>query len=254
MVKKQKAMLLLINLLLCNLYASEPVQKRVLEDYCFVLMMQNDQINSNYLCAIFALTDLRVCRFPGGPLWSNSLANQELYVISQEVYSQIKNLAQKMAILCLDYTAFKRQCHNDCHKNICGFALPWDLGMAYVFDDLQDVAQVSGLIIEKNKLLDFKLGACLKKIDLNQRDLMVIDVAQIDHTINLNTSEPDDIDLLLENQVDTEEEVVLKPMSYPMQKITNFVGKIVISCLMGYLDLKQKVIKIMRNIYARQKA
>ena len=212
--------------------------------------MQNNHAN-NYACVVFSLTELKVCRFPGGPLWSNSIAMQQSYEISQDVYLGIKNLAQKMAVLCLDYNAFKQQCHNDCHKNICGFALPWDPGMAYVFDDLQDIAQVSGLIIEKNKLLEFKLGSCVKKTDLKHDDHLVVDIAQIDYKISLNSAEPDDIDLLLENQADFAEQVELKPMSKPMQKLTNFFGKILVSCLIGYIDLKQKIIKIMRTIYAR---
>jgi len=248
MVKKQLIRLLFLNILILNLQAVNQSRdtKRALEDYYFVLLMGESCLGSNnYRCVFFALTDLKVCRFPGGPLWSNSIATSELYTISQDVYEDLLKSTPKMAILCLDYNVFKRKCQNECKQSICGFALPWDLGMAYVFDDLQNIDQVSGLIIEKNKLEEFKLEFCLKKFDFNRNDLIVIDADQ--------GSGLDDIDLLLAGETDLGEQIEFKPMSYPMQKITNFFGKIVISCIMGYLDLKQKIIKIMRNIYARPK-
>ncbi len=252
MLKKQLIILFLFNLWVYNLQAQDLVVKKTLSDYCFILLIQTNQHSNNYLCAIFALTDLKVCRFPGGPLWSNSISSKELYAISQDIYLELKSFSQKMAILCLDYNTFKTQCCNNCSQNICGFALPWDPGMAYVFDDLQEVSQVSGLLIEKNKLLGLKIGACIKAIDLDPNDFMVIDIAQIDHNSNLSSEKLDDIDLLLENEIDSGEIIEFKPMPESMQKITNFFGKIVISCLMGYLDLKQKLIKVIRTVYARQ--
>lgn len=252
MLKKQLIIVFLFNLWVYNLQAQDLVVKKTLSDYCFILLMQTNQHSNNYLCAIFALTDLKVCRFPGGPLWSNSISSKELYAISQDIYLELKSFSQKMAILCLDYNTFKTQCCNNCSQNICGFALPWDPGMAYVFDDLQEVSQVSGLLIEKSKLLGLKIGACIKAIDLDPNDFMVIDIAQIDHNSNLSSEKLDDIDLLLENEIDAGETIEFKPMPESMQKITNFFGKIVISCLMGYLDLKQKLIKVIRTVYARQ--
>src|SRR3989338_1589814 len=135
MLKKQ--LILFISILILNLQATNQVhdsnQKRALADYYFVLLMGTNCANNDYRCAIFALTDLKICRFPGGPLWSNSIAISELYTITQEVYTNLLKSAPKMAILCLDYNSFRMQCQNECKQCICGFALPWEAGMAYVF-------------------------------------------------------------------------------------------------------------------------
>lgn len=240
-MKKQLLLILALVIFKHNLQAVETLHKRALEDYYFILLMPTKHTEqTDYLAAIFALNDLKVCRFPGGPLLSNSVALNELYNISNQEYLKLNQVGYKLAILCLDYSAFKLDCQNDCQQNICGFALPWESGKAYVFDDLTQIDKVLGILIEKTQLAQIELTACLKKIECveDQSSLLIIDELDFDA-----------VDSLLESN--TDELYDSKQLSDTAQSITNFFGKIAITLLMGYHDIKQKIIKILSIYYAR---
>ena len=213
------------------------IERRIADEYSFILLVP--QAQDKLACAIFMLDDLRVCRFPNGPMWSNSLALKELYPVSEEVYLQIKNLAQKLHILCLDYSSFKTRCQNDCQQSICGFALPWEPGMAYVFDDLTNVDQVAGFLIEKSELSQLKLGHVIKK-----KEAFTIQLNHTDNCLDL-----DEIDLLIAGNTDSE--YVGKYLPYPLQELKNLCGKIVISCLIRYHEIRQKMINLIGRYRAR---
>lgn len=213
------------------------VERRTTDEYSFILLMP--QADTNLLCAVFRLDDLRVCRFPNGPMWSNSLALQDLHVISEEIYLEIKKHAQKLHILCLDYHSFKIRCQNNCQQNICGFALPWEPGMAYVFDDLKDVDQVTGFLIEKSQLAQLQINNVIKK-----NELFTINTADTGNSLDL-----DEIDLLIAGNTDSE--YVGKYLPYPLQELKNFCGKVMICCLMRYHEIRQKMIQLMGKYYAR---
>lgn len=213
---------------------SESLERRILDEYSFILLMP--QADNQLVAAVFMLDDLRVCRFPNGPMWSNSLAIKKLHPISAEIYTEIKSRAQKLHVLCLDYSNFKMRCQNECQQSICGFALPWEPGMAYVFDDLQNIEQVTGFLIEKSQLAYLQLNDELKK----NRSLSSADL------------DLDEIDLLIAENTDSE--YVGKYLPYPLQDIKNLLGKIVISCLIHYHEIRQKIINLIgsRN-HARSK-
>ena len=218
-------LILLISNFVPNFGSINWTEKRLIDDYSFILLMPQNE--SKWVAAIFSLTDLRVCRFPNGPMWSNSVALQEIYPVSKDCYLTIKNCSQKLHILCLDYSIFKLQCQNPCKQSVCGFALPWEPGMAYVFDDLQNIEHLKGYIIEKSKLADLKFESTIKR-------------SQLDLSEDL-----DEIDFLIENNHD--DQYVGKYLPYPLQDIKNFFGKIAISCLIYYHSFKQKVTKLVNS-------
>jgi len=236
---KKWLVVLLVNMVITEVAGSS--EKRSAEDYSFILLMPSAESDSGRVAVVFPLDTLKVCRFPNGPMWSNSIAAQTFYLVSQQAYTVIKKEAQKLHILCLDYGVFKSQCQNDCQQSICGFALPWEPGMAYVFDDLKDIDQVSGLLIEKTKLAKLELG-----LPLNKSEFLTVNSEPLDDGMNL-----DEIDLLVAGN--TDDEYAGKYLPYPFQDIKNFFGKIVISCLMRYHTIRQKMITLLGKYYARSK-
>lgn len=206
----------------------------IMEDYSFILLMPSS--DTTYVGIVFPLSDLKVCRFPNGPMWSNSIDSKTLYYIPKSIYTDIKKCSQKLHMLCLDFGLFKSQCQNDCQQSICGFALPWEQGMAYVFDDLKEVDRVTGFIIEKSCLSQLQLERASKKIDVSN-------VNQSSSQDTMGDLDLDEINLLIDANLD--EEYVGKYLPYPFQDIKNFIGKIVISCLMRYHNIRQKLLKFM---------
>lgn len=228
---KKWLVIIFVNLV-CIASSTDSVERQILDEYGFVLLMP--QTDTNLLAAVFMLDDLRVCRFPNGPMWSNSVALKKLYPISAEVYTEIKNRAQKLHILCLEYNSFKVRCQNECQQNICGFALPWEPGMAYVFDDLKNIDQVSGFLIEKSQL------AALQLVDhIKRNDIFGINVNHAESNLDLDL---DEIDLLIAGNTDSE--YVGKYLPYPFQDLKNLLGKIVISCVIRYHEIRQKMMSL----------
>lgn len=236
LIRKCLAIVLLNNF---NFWQIKAVEKRSADEYSFILLMP--QSDTNLVGAIFKLDDLRVCRFPNGPMWSNSIAQKDLRVIPEAVYLEIKKNAQKLHILCLDYQSFKMHCQNNCEQSICGFALPWEPGMAYVFDDLKNVEHVTGFLIEKSQLVQLEFNKLIKK-----NEPFSINAANLNESFDL-----DEIDLLIAGNTDNE--YVGKYLPYPLQDIKNLCGKVVISCLMRYHDIRQKMIQFLGKYYARSK-
>jgi hypothetical protein len=235
---KKLWIILLASICIFNLKAHDFVKKGVLEDYCFILLMPSNN-SAGYSCAVFVLEDLKVCRFPGGPVWSNTLLEKDLHQISQETYFDIKQMAHKLDILCLDYQNFKLDCPTNDLCHVCGFALPWESGMAYVFDNLTQIDQVTGLIIEKTELVNLKLCSHFKKSECNNYQIEIAEYS--DNNL-------DSIDLLM--QGDNDQEYATQPLSDTAQKLKNFFGKIAIFCLMGYHDIKLKITRIIKDYYA----
>ena len=226
-----------IFLLSSYLVASESTNfptKNELENYSFILVMPRS--DADYLCAIFSLDHLKVCRFPNGPMWSNSITSQELYIMPKEAYLDLKQSSQKLPVLCIDDGRLQQKLNqNRCNKNVCGFALPWESGMAYVFDDLREVDRVSGMIIGREQLMQLK----------PQLEILGKDINEISNCEN-NLS---DVDLLIQGNLD--DEYVLKPLPYPFQKIKNLFGKIAIACLISYHELRLKIATLLGRFYAR---
>lgn len=238
-MKQKLIIILLVNFLTFSVAASDLAKKCVTEDYSFILVMpnfNNDEHDAvNYVCAIFALEELKVCRFPNGSVWSNSLATQKMYHINNDIYLALKENAQKLDMLCLDYADFRLHCQNDCNQSICGFALPWETGMAYVFDDLKNIDQIVGFIVEKTQLgLFFKDHNCIRSGACEEASFGL-----------------DEIDLLLDNNQD--EKYVARSLPYPLERLKVICGKIAIACLMSYYELKQKITNLLSVYYARPK-
>lgn len=195
--------------------------KKELDKYKFVLLMPKDDVS--YLCAVFSLDSLRVCRFPNGPMWSNSINSHKLYTISNAEYSQITKYSDPLPVLCMDEGRLDRDMISRSNKNLCGFALPWELGMAFVFDDLKEVSRVSGVIIDKTYL---------QKINLPlTRSIAFSDYEEDDGL--------DEIDLLIAGNED--EEFDARVLPYPLENIKNVLGKIFINCLIKYHAIRLKL-------------
>lgn len=200
--------------------------KKELGKYKFVLVMPS---NVGHSCAVFSLDDLRICRFPNGPMWSNSVKSQKLYSISQDAYRQISNKAKKLPVLCIDEGRIHGHNISRSNKDVCGFALPWEQGMAYVFDDLKDVDQVCGLIVENDFLqrLDLEAEGAKPEFELLDDDE---DFDMVDALVSDN--DDDDFDA--------------KALPYPLEGIKNYFGRIFIACLLNYHGLRSKLIWLLR--------
>lgn len=242
-MKQRWTIILLVNFLTLSVVASDLAKKCVAEDYSFILVMPNfnphvnngEHDGADYVCAIFALEELKVCRFPNGSVWSNSLAGQKMHPLTKETYLALKEHAQKLDMLCLDYADFRLHCQNDCNQSICGFALPWETGMAYVFDDLKNIDQIVGFIVEKKQLsLFFKNHDCIRSNACEEVDFSL-----------------DEIDLLLDNN--QEEKYIARSLPYPLERLKVIFGKIAIACLMSYYELKQKITNLLSVYHARPK-
>lgn len=139
--------LLVINL---NGAVTTPASGGDVRNYYFILLMPKN--DSQYQCAIFPLEKLKICRFPSGPILSNFISHQRACTIDQSCYQNLCKESSQLSVLCVDNNRSNA-------GHICGFALPWGGGLAYVFDGLHQVDKVTGLIVEKAKLknLNFKL-------------------------------------------------------------------------------------------------
>ena len=200
--------------------------KKELGKYKFVLVMPS---NVGYSCAVFSLDRLRICRFPNGPMWSNSVKAQKLYSISKDTYHQINNKAKKLPVLCIDEGRIHGHNISRSNKDVCGFALPWEQGMAYVFDDLKDVDQVCGLIVE---------DSYLQQLDLEGTEV------KSDFEFSNDDDEYDIVDDLVDDNDDDEFDA--KALPYPFEGIKNYFGKIFIACLLNYHELRAKLVWLLR--------
>ena len=214
----------------CHLVAAAgefPRNGKELEDYFFVLLVPNKD-DADYQCAVFSLEKLKVCRFPGGPMWSNIVSEEHACLIDSILFEKIYAAASPLSILCIDGNAgFK--------KHICGFALPWVSGMAYVFENLVQVDKVVGLVVRKSKLMDLGL------------ELFEHNGLQIKCCADLDTFEShlDEIDQLLASNENSAEQFAKSPLPYPLQHLKQFFGPMVIAGLMYYYDLKVKIIRFL---------
>ena len=129
------------------------------------------------------------------------------------------SLSNKLPVLCIDEGWLKEYQINRSNKNLCGFALPWDSGMAYVFDDLYQVENISGLIVLCDKLVQMNL--------LN-----------VPNQFTDLDDDMDDIDRLVAG-VDGEE-MMSKPLPYPLDQIKIVCGQLFIAALLKYHQIKDK--------------
>ena len=88
--------------------------KKELGKYKFVLVMPS---NVGYSCAVFSLDRLRICRFPNGPMWSNSVKAQKLYSISKDTYHQINNKDVVIGIAASGTTPYVIGALEKCNEN-----------------------------------------------------------------------------------------------------------------------------------------
>ncbi len=206
------------------------------KDYHFFLLLpaEDNQVG----LAIYLLDELKVCRFPNGPVRVNSLKDKYIQLISIEDGLQFSKCAQKLLMLCLDRQQQPALVSADTGPHqLCGFALPWEQGMAYVFDDLPNISVVQGFIVSKEEA---------------RKQNLMIEGDRVCRSESMNDFEMDEIDLLISEQPDRD--YVSKPLPYPLQKAKNFFGKIVISCLIRYHRLRVRMYNWWRQIHAQSKS
>lgn len=201
--------------LISSLFSGVVATQPELGDFYFVLLMPNEV--GHYACAIFTLEELKVCRFPHGPMTCNKVDRQQTFLIDQLTAENLRANATPLSILCLDGKT----------HHTCGFALPWGYAMAYVFENLEHVDRVLGMIIEKN---------CLSKFNLTLPEMFEPQMAYDSEDDNF-----DEINALLANETDTE--FASRPLPYPLQQIKQFLGRIAIAGIMYYYEVKEWVVK-----------
>lgn len=189
----------------------------VQEQYRFVVVQPDHQAGA-YQCLIYGLSEMLACRFPNGPMRCNSVRASRWIEINIQQYHSLMQQATQLAVLCIDEGWLHEQQVNRCNRNLCGFALPWENGMAYVFDDLYEVENLSGLIASVELLSELGL---------------------------LTDSEPDQLDDL--DEIDRliagsdAQEAVDRSLPYPLDKVKQVLGQAFIATLLKYHDWKIKI-------------
>lgn len=199
--------------IICQLPDTVQWKDQVAQDqYRFLVALPH---GSAYQCAIFELLEMRACRFPSGPVRVNSIKGHQWLELKLEQYQLLQARASKLPVLCIDEGWLHNQQVSRSNRNLCGFALPWESGMAYVFDDLYEVENLSGLIVSTELLLELNLLP------------------------NSECDELDEIDQLIAGSVG--QEIADRSLPYPLDKVKQFLGQAFIATLLKYHDWKDRV-------------
>lgn len=142
----------------------------ILAEYDFVLLINK---GSDYLMAKFNLDELKQCHFPGGPLRTNNTVVDKFLTISQNIYEDINSNSIKLQIFCIDdgATVYKSLDNEDVYLKKCGFEVPGQSKLHYVFCVKNEFKNISGHIILRNDLENLqKQNAKEEQIEDNENN------------------------------------------------------------------------------------
>ncbi|MDR3646935.1 MAG: hypothetical protein P4L22_05350 [Candidatus Babeliales bacterium] len=142
--------LILISWLLSINLINAIIQDTPQEEYNFVLLIDHD---TQYIMATFPLNDLKKCHFPEGPLRANIPAIEDFEIIDKSTYSKLKDNSVKLNVFCIEDGVLR------CKKNDeevtlkkCGFDVPGQPQLHYVFCIKEDIKNVSGHIVLRSEI------------------------------------------------------------------------------------------------------
>lgn len=127
------------------------INSEIHEEYNFVLLINHD---SEYLMGTFPLVDLKKCHFPEGPLRANIPAVEDFEKIDAKVYEKLQKTSTKLPVFCIADGFRYKNLNNDEHVTLkkCGFEVPGQPKLHYVFCLKEEIQNISGHIILRNEL------------------------------------------------------------------------------------------------------
>jgi len=120
------------------------------QDYVFLLLFSDEQDISYYYLK-FGLGNLKKSHFPSGPSISNDFSVQELCKIEKDIWQEVNNRSINLSMFCIEEPIV------DCHGETiflrrCGFELPNDKNVSYLFNLDNNFHNIKGVIILSSEL------------------------------------------------------------------------------------------------------
>lgn len=131
-------------------YATQATEIKPSQDYMFLLLF-SDEKDKNFYFLKFGLGNLKKCHFPSGPSISNDFSIHEFYNITQEIWEKINNSSISLSMFCIEEPIVDFTEETKFIKK-CGFELPSDKSVSYLFDLDNNFHNINGVIILKNEL------------------------------------------------------------------------------------------------------
>ena len=143
--------ILILSMLSFLIINSEIVEE--FEQYNFVLLINH---NSEYLMATFPLTDLKKCHFPEGPLRANIPAIEDFEKIDAKTYEKLQKVSTKLSVFCIVDGFRYKNLNNEESITLkkCGFEVPGQSKLHYVFCLKEEIQNISGYIVLRNELVN----------------------------------------------------------------------------------------------------
>ena len=115
-------------------------------DESFVLLVVDK--NHDYNLATYDLNKLKKCKFPEGPWRDNSMITSDFSKINIETWKKIESASTALQMFCIESP---KATDTIIYKN-CGFELPGNKKLGYVFNLQQDIKEAAGGIIATKQL------------------------------------------------------------------------------------------------------
>lgn len=196
-------------------------------DQIFILLAINK--NDEYHFAKYDLNKLKKCKFPEGPWRNNSIIVSDFSKINIESWKKIESDCIILPMFCIEAPKSHEPHEPSVYKN-CGFELPGNQKLGYVFNLDRHIKEVKGAIIS-NETFNLIL-------DENKKQSETVAVPEQEETSQVPADELDELADFTENLDETK---VDHSNFRPTSKIEIFITRICVYLLMKSLDIRSYI-------------
>ncbi len=133
-----------------KLSSNSGMEIKHVQDYVFLLLFSDEQ-DTNYYYLKFGLGNLKKSHFPSGPSISNDFSVQEHCKVEKDIWQEINNRSINLFMFCIEEPIVDSQGETRFLKR-CGFELPNDKNVSYLFNLDNNFHNIKGVIILSNEL------------------------------------------------------------------------------------------------------